>query len=118
MDSIGATSFMPTFNHSSFPTADDTFTSELRDEVISNTFNNYSNTLLVNNNTTKPNVIGCFNIPNLHYCMFEYSFRDPKDTFPLGALDTAGFLSYDVSEIIWNNTGHCTERWQTNLLWW
>ena len=66
--------------------------------MISNSFNNYSNTLLVDNNTTKPNVIGCFNIPNLHYYMFEYNFvnntvysRDPMYNIPLGQSDTTGF---------------------------
>ena len=88
---------MPSFKEFEFPTGDDTFTSKLRDKVISKTFNHYINALLVSQNTSKPTVIGCLNIPNLHYCMFEYKFdnstvytRDPMDRFPLGLMDLAG----------------------------
>ena len=98
MDSINAAQFMPSFKQDKFPTADDTFTSELRDKVISKTYNHYINTLLVSNKSTKPKLIGCFNIPHIHYCMFEYNFanntvysRDPMDTFPLGEFDRSGF---------------------------
>ena len=97
MDSINTTRFMPSFREFEFPAADDTFTSKLCDKVISKTFNNYINTLLVSQNTSKPTVIGCLNIPNLHYCMFEYKFenntvytRDPMDTFPLGSFNISG----------------------------
>lgn len=71
LDSINAKNYIPIFSHTSFPIEDDEFTIELRDKVISNSFNNYSNALIINNDATKPNVLECFNILNLHYVTFE-----------------------------------------------